>query len=94
MPMVRSTEACRCTACKPACLTSANAVEELRPFSHLDIPVIGQAYLMFRASLRGSFSPGVESSDVQLFSLDTIPWDEVMLGCAMHVPAGTLAPAG
>ncbi|KAF8073126.1 NUDT23 [Scenedesmus sp. PABB004] len=61
-------------------LEEANAaVEVLRPYSHLDIPAIGQAYLLFKARLAPpfSFSPGPESLDVGLFSPDAIPFDEI-----------------
>ena len=52
------------------------AVEQLLPFSHLDIPAIGQAYLIFRARLRppAGFSSGAESTEVRLFDLPDIPW--------------------
>ena len=55
------------------------AVDVLAPYCHLDIPVIGQTYLIYRASLRPphTFSAGPESADVQLFDADAIPWKEL-----------------
>ncbi|CAI9754841.1 unnamed protein product [Fraxinus pennsylvanica] len=57
----------------------ANAeVEVLSPFAHLDIPLIGQTYIIFLAKLkRPHFSPGPESSDCQLFALNDIPFDSL-----------------
>ncbi|KAF7852347.1 hypothetical protein BT93_L0902 [Corymbia citriodora subsp. variegata] len=53
-------------------------VEVLSPFVQLDIPRIGQAYIIFLAKLRNPhFSPGPESSDCQLFALDDIPFDSL-----------------
>ncbi|KAL3715861.1 hypothetical protein ACJRO7_007591 [Eucalyptus globulus] len=53
-------------------------VEVLSPFAQLDIPRIGQTYVIFLAKLRNPhFSPGPESSDCQLFALDDIPFDSL-----------------
>ncbi|XP_048321060.2 nudix hydrolase 23, chloroplastic isoform X1 [Ziziphus jujuba] len=53
----------------------ANAeVEVISPFAQLDIPLIGQTYIIFLAKLKKpNFSPGPESSECQLFALDDIP---------------------
>ncbi|XP_077246963.1 nudix hydrolase homolog 23 [Tasmannia lanceolata] len=58
-------------------LEEANAeVEILSPFAQLDIPLIGQTYIIFRAKLKKPlFSPGPESLECALFSLDEIPFD-------------------
>ncbi|KZV51175.1 nudix hydrolase 23, chloroplastic [Dorcoceras hygrometricum] len=57
----------------------ANAeVEVLSPFAQLDIPLIGQTYIIFLAKLkRPNFSPGPESSECQLFALEDIPFDSL-----------------
>ncbi|CAI9787569.1 unnamed protein product [Fraxinus pennsylvanica] len=57
----------------------ANAeVEVLSPFAHLDIPLIGQTYIIFLAKFkRPHFSPGPESSECQLFALNDIPFDSL-----------------
>lgn len=57
----------------------ANAeVEVEAPFAQLDIPRIGQSYILFRAKLKTTkFSPGVESLECALFSLDEIPFDRI-----------------
>ncbi|KAK7278818.1 hypothetical protein RJT34_23856 [Clitoria ternatea] len=57
----------------------ANAdVEVISPFAQLDIPLIGQTYVIFLARLKKPhFSPGPESSECQLFSLDEIPFDSL-----------------
>ncbi|XP_059646396.1 nudix hydrolase 23, chloroplastic [Cornus florida] len=53
-------------------------VEVLSPFAQLDIPLIGQTYIIFLAKLRRHhFSPGPESSDCRLFPLDDIPLDSL-----------------
>lgn len=53
-------------------------VEVLSPFAQLDIPRIGQTYIIFLAKLkRLHFSPGPESSDCRLFSFDDIPFDSL-----------------
>ncbi|CAI0406657.1 unnamed protein product [Linum tenue] len=53
-------------------------VEVLCPFAQLDIPLIGQTYIIFLAKLKKPhFSPGPESSDCQLFSLEDIPFDSL-----------------
>ena len=51
----------------------------LAPYSHFDIPVIGQAYLLFRARLMPPYThaPGVESLETALFSPEDIPFDQV-----------------
>ncbi|KAK2459005.1 nudix hydrolase 23, chloroplastic [Trifolium repens] len=57
-------------------MEEANAdVEVISPFAQLDIPLIGQTYMIFLAKLKKPhFSPGPESSECQLFSLDDIPF--------------------
>ncbi|OAD19231.1 MutT/nudix family protein [Candidatus Thiomargarita nelsonii] len=57
----------------------ANAtLEQLSLYSVLSLPHISQVYMMFRAQLRDlSFAPGTESLEVQLFSQNEIPWDDL-----------------
>ena len=54
----------------------------MAPYAHWDIPVIGQSYLLFRASLAApySFSPGIESLETELFKPNMIPFDKVGRG--------------
>ncbi|KAL2923857.1 Nudix hydrolase 23 chloroplastic [Bienertia sinuspersici] len=53
-------------------------VEVLSPFAHLDIPLIGQTYIIFLAKLKKPhFSPGPESIECRLFALDEIPFDSL-----------------
>ncbi|KAJ8756288.1 hypothetical protein K2173_025100 [Erythroxylum novogranatense] len=53
-------------------------VEVVSPFAQLDIPLIGQTYVIFLAKLKKPhFSPGPESLECQLFSLDDIPFDSL-----------------
>ncbi|KAF8398518.1 hypothetical protein HHK36_017447 [Tetracentron sinense] len=53
-------------------------VEVLSPFAQLDIPLIGQTYIIFLAKMKKPhFSPGPESLDCQLFALDDIPFDSL-----------------
>jgi ADP-ribose pyrophosphatase YjhB (NUDIX family) len=47
-------------------------------FTTFNLPHINQVYLLFLAELKDlEFSPGVESTDVQLFTEAEIPWDEI-----------------
>ncbi|XP_004304359.1 PREDICTED: nudix hydrolase 23, chloroplastic-like [Fragaria vesca subsp. vesca] len=53
-------------------------VEVVSPFAQLDIPLIGQTYVIFLARLKKpQFSPGPESSECRLFALDDIPFDSL-----------------
>lgn len=57
----------------------ANArVTNLKLYSVYNLIKVGQIYLLFLADLEDlDFSPGVESLDVKLFSIDQIPWSEI-----------------
>ncbi|XP_065856820.1 nudix hydrolase 23, chloroplastic isoform X2 [Euphorbia lathyris] len=69
-------------------------VEVVSPFTQLDIPLIGQTYVIFLAKLKKpQFSPGPESLECRLFPLDDIPFDSlafssmlVTLNLAWHKP--------
>lgn len=53
-------------------------VENLGLFAMLDIPHIGQSYTVFRSRLVGThFAPTPESSEVRLFDVPDVPWDEL-----------------
>ncbi|KAL5739714.1 hypothetical protein ACOSP7_028606 [Xanthoceras sorbifolium] len=53
-------------------------VEVVSPFAQLDIPLIGQTYVIFLAKMKKPhFSPGPESSECRLFALDDIPFDSL-----------------
>lgn len=53
-------------------------VERISLFAVLSLPHIGQAYLVFRGPMSSpNFGVGEESLEVQLFSLNTIPWDQI-----------------
>jgi len=53
-------------------------VEILAPYALYNICHIDQIYLMFRARLKDkSFHAGSESLEVELFSEDDIPWEEI-----------------
>ncbi len=53
-------------------------LDALTPFALFDLPFINQIYLMFRAPLTTDrFQPGHESQAVELFSEETIPWDDL-----------------
>ncbi|GIL56244.1 hypothetical protein Vafri_11679 [Volvox africanus] len=58
----------------------ANAVVQVvAPYAHWDIPLIGQAYILFRAKLAPpyTFSSGPESLEVALFAPEDIPFREI-----------------
>ncbi|KAK8952455.1 hypothetical protein KSP39_PZI004823 [Platanthera zijinensis] len=63
----------------------ANAeVEIIAPFAQLDIPHIGQSYIIFRAKMKKPyFSPGPESLECMLFALDEIPFGSLAFS-SMH----------
>ncbi|KAD4888741.1 hypothetical protein E3N88_20814 [Mikania micrantha] len=53
-------------------------VRVISPFAQLDIPLIGQSYLIFLAKLMTPhFSPGRESSECQLFAHEDIPYESL-----------------
>ncbi|PON44498.1 Dihydroneopterin triphosphate diphosphatase [Parasponia andersonii] len=53
-------------------------VEIVSPFAQLDIPRIGQTYIIFLAKLKKPhFAPGPESSECQLFALDDVPFNSL-----------------
>ncbi|KAK1427137.1 hypothetical protein QVD17_15820 [Tagetes erecta] len=53
-------------------------VKIISPFAQLDIPLIGQTYIIFLAKLMTPhFSPGPESSECRLFALDDIPFESL-----------------
>ena len=53
-------------------------VESVGLYAMFDIPHISQVYLMFRARLLDlEFAPGEESLEVDLFTEDEIPWEEL-----------------
>ena len=52
------------------------AIDEL--YMTVNLPLINQVYMLFRAQLLDlDFSAGEESLDVRLFSEDEIPWEEL-----------------
>jgi ADP-ribose pyrophosphatase YjhB (NUDIX family) len=60
-------------------------VEILAPYSMFDLPHVNQLYIIFRARLENlEFRPGPESEDVQLFTENDIPWDELAFGTVRH----------
>lgn len=66
-------------AAKRETLEEANArVETIGMYALYNIPHISQVYIMYRARLLDlDFSPGTESLETRLFSLDQLPWNEI-----------------
>ncbi|KAH7692065.1 FAD diphosphatase protein [Dioscorea alata] len=53
-------------------------VDVISPFAQLDIPLIGQSYIIFRAKLKTPhFSPGPESLECALFAPEDIPFGSI-----------------
>lgn len=53
-------------------------VKNLRPYSLIDLPEIGQIYFIFISQLSSlDFHPTTESSDVKLFDLEDVPWESI-----------------
>ncbi|MDT8991790.1 NUDIX hydrolase [Curvibacter sp. APW13] len=47
-------------------------------FSLINVPVVGQVHLFYRARLTSEqFDPGSETLEARLFHEDEIPWDEI-----------------
>lgn len=52
--------------------------KDIKLFFMCDLRHISQVYMIYYGTLiDGQFSPGIESSDVKLFSESQIPWDEI-----------------
>ncbi|MED5330196.1 MAG: NUDIX hydrolase [Planctomycetota bacterium] len=46
--------------------------------SILDLPHVGQCYILFRAKLEGdAYGPGEESREVKIFPKDSLPWNDL-----------------
>mmetsp|Transcript_7100 Transcript_7100/g.8191 ORF Transcript_7100/g.8191 Transcript_7100/m.8191 type:complete len:358 (+) Transcript_7100:236-1309(+) len=61
-------------------LEEANAVvTNVLPYFQLDIPRIGQVYMIYRGDLQPphTFSPGVETLETALFAPEDIPFDSI-----------------
>ena len=60
-------------------LEEANArIENLRLFSLHSLPHVSQVYVMYSGTLAGgAAAAGAESSSVQLFAPEDLPWDEL-----------------
>ncbi len=58
---------------------NSGASQILAPYAHWDIPVIGQAYILFRARLAPpfEFGSGTESLETRLFAPHEIPFEKV-----------------
>lgn len=54
-------------------------VTDLHLYQIFDVPRINQVYILYRAQLSGpdNFGPGAESLEVQLTTLDAIPWEDI-----------------
>ncbi|CAM6084360.1 unnamed protein product [Calypogeia fissa] len=53
-------------------------VQVLALFAHIDIPLIGQSHIYFRAQMKDPhFAPGPESIECALFELNEIPFDSL-----------------
>jgi hypothetical protein len=46
-------------------------------FASVDVVDAGQVHLFFTAKLLSDFAPGDESLEVQMFSEDDVPWDDI-----------------
>lgn len=66
--------------------TNSGAAQILAPYAHWDIPVIGQAYILFRARLASpfEFSSGTESLETRLFPPHEVPFDKVCSSAACN----------
>ena len=54
-------------------------------FSLVNVPVVGQVHLFYRARLTSDqFNPGIETLEARLFAEDEIPWDEIAFQTVKH----------
>ena len=54
------------------------SVKLIKPFTLYSIPKVNQVYLVFLAEMTNAkFSTTVESSEVRLFAIADIPWDDI-----------------
>ncbi|HTH45120.1 MAG TPA: NUDIX hydrolase, partial [Oxalicibacterium sp.] len=54
-------------------------------FSLLNVPHVHQVHMFYRATLLDlDYKAGIESLDVQLFSADDIPWDDIAFQTVGH----------
>jgi len=54
------------------------SLENSQLYLIMSLPHINQVYMMFKADIVGdSFSPGIESLETELFTENTIPWDDM-----------------
>jgi 8-oxo-dGTP pyrophosphatase MutT (NUDIX family) len=60
-------------------------VGALKLFGVFSMPYISQVYLMFTGSLiSDDIAPGAESLEVELFTKDQIPWQEIAFPVMSH----------
>ena len=52
-------------------------VTHAKLYTVMDIPHFNNVYMIFRGTLEGSFSAGIESLEVALFEEHEIPWDSI-----------------
>jgi len=53
-------------------------VHSLTLYNVFSLPYINQVYILFRATLADlNFAPGLESLEIQLFSQEDIPWEQL-----------------
>ncbi len=65
-------EAC---ARRETCEEAGGLLEDLRPYSLLNLPAFNQVYVIYLARLVNTdFGPGAESLETELFAPEEIPW--------------------
>lgn len=62
----------------------------------MDIPIIGQTYILFRAKLLPpyTFSPGHETLETRLFDVDELPFNQVTRTRVFHAGSSFGANCG
>ncbi|MCK5719941.1 MAG: NUDIX hydrolase [Thiomargarita sp.] len=60
-------------------------VESLQLYTIISLPHISQVYIIFRCQLSDlNYAPGIESTQVELFKQDEIPWDTIAFKVIHH----------
>jgi len=61
-------------------------LEELEPYTLVNLPFINQIYFMYRASLKNDrCRPGIETLEVKFVSPEEIPWEELAFASIKEV---------
>ena len=65
-------------ACRETFEEANATIKNIKLYTIISLPHISQVYMMFRGELNdGTFSPGIESLETELFDIGHIPWESL-----------------